>query len=88
MKSATRSAGTWLEGEAAHVYGLLGAHTQRRLLIGHYEIDVWALFTKGPFTITHVIECKDKQAARRVNAREMNDFGAKVTAARSAGRAV
>jgi RNA polymerase sigma factor (sigma-70 family) len=87
VKSARGSDGTWLEGEVARVYGLLGADTRRRLLIEHYEIDVWARFKKGPFTITHVIECKEKQEARQVTTQEMTHFGAKVTAAKRVGKA-
>jgi len=87
VSSATGPKGTWLEDEVARIFGLLGGHTEKRCLIEHFEIDVRAVLKKGPFELSYVVECKEYAATRPVSGPEMTHFGAKVAAARRAGKA-
>ena len=81
------TSGGGLEREVARIYALLGAETQQRLMINHYEIDVHATLLRGPFRISFVVECKEYGAGRAVSAIDMLHFVAKLGAARQRGLA-
>jgi RNA polymerase sigma factor (sigma-70 family) len=87
VSSETGPRGAWLEDEVARIFRLLGGRTRKRLLVEHYEVDVWAVLRKGPFELTYVVECKEYDATRLVTDPEMSHFAAKVAAARRAGKA-
>lgn len=79
--------GEALEAEVERIYQLLGASTKRRVLIKTYEIDIYAIFRRGPMTISVIVECKEYNDAHRVSDIDMRSFVAKLFAAREAGRA-
>lgn len=85
-RKATPS-GESLERETQRLYGLLGASTRRRILIKGYEIDVHAVFRRGPLRFTLIIECKEYDPSKAVSDLDMRSFVAKLLAAREAGLA-
>lgn len=82
-----RVSGEDLEKEVERLYRLLGAEARRRVLIKTYEIDVLAVFRRGPMTFTVIVECKEYNANTRVSDQDMRSFVTKLLAARESGKA-
>ena len=77
--------GEHLEREVARIYALLGAEIQQRLIVEHHEIDVHAIFRKGPFPMAYIVECKEYAPRRAITNAQMLTFSAKLDVARSRG---
>jgi restriction endonuclease len=86
-QNRSSSSGEELEREVERLYALLGATVRRRILIKGYEIDVHAIFSRGPIRFAVIVECKERAISHAVSDIDMRSFVVKLLAARECGAA-